>query len=225
MASTSSSKGGKSSGKRDAVKAKADAKPSKADAKPAKAEGSGKRPAVAKAPAPRRAEPAPKPIPKPQLKAKPVAPKPLPRIVEAAPMPVNGAACPFSKDELREWRDLLLERRTEIATDINHLEKDAMEAEDGHTTPNHIAERGSDAEMQDMSLGLAGEEQMVLWQIDRAIRKIDSGDPLPFGLCEHTKQPIPKTRLQLIPWTPLSIEGATYIEENGLTMEDVLVDG
>lgn len=137
----------------------------------------------------------------------------------------GNLSSPFGKQELAEWRQVLLEHRSEISQDINHLEQGAMEAEDGHTTPNHIAERGSDAEMQDMSLGLAGEEQIVLWQIDRALRKIDSGSPAPFGLCEHTKQPIPKMRLQLIPWTPVTIEGMNYVEENGLTLEDVLVDG
>lgn len=148
------------------------------------------------------------------------------RTVEPAALPTGSAASsPFGKDELGQWRHTLLQHRAEISQDISHLEQDAMEAEDGHTTPNHLAERGSDAEMQDMSLGLAGEEQAVLWQIDRALRKIDTGHPLPFGLCEHSKQPIPKTRLQLIPWTPVSIEGMNYVEENGLALEDVLVDG
>lgn len=147
------------------------------------------------------------------------------RIAAPVSAPASALVCPFGKQELNEWRQMLLEHRAEISQDISHLEQGAMEAEDGHTTPNHIAERGSDAEMQDMSLGLAGEEQIVLWQIDRALRKIDSANPVPFGLCEHTKQPIPKTRLQLIPWTPVSIEGMNYVEENGLTLEDVLVDG
>jgi DnaK suppressor protein len=131
---------------------------------------------------------------------------------------------PFPTSELNKWRQTLLARRAEISGDIAGLVKDAMEAEDGHTTPNHIAERGSDADLQDMSLGVAGDEKDVLWQIDRALRKISEGRPLPYGLCEYTKQPIPKTRLLLIPWTPLSIEGASHMEEEGLTIEDVLVD-
>lgn len=132
---------------------------------------------------------------------------------------------PFTAEELAEWRRLLLKHRQEISTDIAHLERDAIEAENGHIAPNHMAERGSDAEIQDLSLGIAGDEHAVLWQIDRALRKIDTGQPLPFGLCEYTKQPIPKARLQLIPWTPLSIEGMQYVEENGLTVQDVLIDG
>lgn len=148
------------------------------------------------------------------------------RVSEASPMPAaSKLASPFGTAELNEWRKILLDHRAEISSDIQHLEQGAMEAEDGHTTPNHIAERGSDAEMQDMSLGLAGEEQVVLWQIDRALRKIDQKLPLPFGLCEHTKNPIPKTRLQLIPWTPVSIEGMNYVEEHGVSIEDILLDG
>jgi RNA polymerase-binding transcription factor DksA len=131
---------------------------------------------------------------------------------------------PFSSDDLAKWRQLLLSRRAEISNDIDGLVKDAMEAEDGHTTPNHIAERGSDADLQDMSLGVAGEEKEVLWQIDRALRKIQLSHPLPYGLCEYTKVAIPRTRLQRIPWTPLSIEGATHMEQNNLTIEDVLHD-
>lgn len=143
----------------------------------------------------------------------------------SATAPVAAAVgAVFPAEELGKWRDLLQQRRREIAGDIGSLEKDAMEAEDGHTTPNHIAERGSDAELQDVSLNIAGDEKALIWQIDRALRKIDTSKPLPFGLCEHTRQPIQKNRLQLLPWTPLSIEGATYMETNGFTLQDMLLD-
>jgi RNA polymerase-binding transcription factor DksA len=143
--------------------------------------------------------------------------------IKEAPVQVKYK-CPFPSDELAKWRELLLFKRHEISDDIAGLVKDAMEAEDGHTTPNHIAERGSDADLQDLSLGVAGEEKDVVWQIDRALRKIEAAKPLPFGLCEFTKEMIPRTRLQLIPWTPLSIEGATHMEKSNLELEDLLVD-
>jgi RNA polymerase-binding transcription factor DksA len=148
--------------------------------------------------------------------AKPVAPKPV--------VPQVIYKCPFPADELVKWRQILLAKRHEVTDDIAGLVKDAMDAEDGHTTPNHIAERGSDADLQDLSLGVAGEEKDVVWQIDRALRKIDANRPIPFGLCEHTKEAIPRTRLQLIPWTPLSIEGATHMEQQSLTLEDLLIE-
>jgi RNA polymerase-binding transcription factor DksA len=139
-------------------------------------------------------------------------------------VPVITYKCPFPPDELAKWRQILLTRRHEITNDIAGLVKDAIDAEDGHTTPNHLAERGSDADLQDLSLGVAGDEKDIVWQIDRALRKIESSRPLPFGLCEYNKTPIPRTRLQLIPFAPLSIEGATYMEQNSLMMEDMLVE-
>ena len=150
------------------------------------------------------------------------ASKPVAKVVAVKAKEVFKA--PFAADELSKWKQILLSRRAEITDDIAGLVKDAMEAEDGHTTPNHIAERGSDADLQDLSLGVAGEEKDVVWQIDRALRKIDISHPMPYGLCEYTKEPIPRTRLQLIPWTPLSIEGATHLEKNNLTVEDLLAD-
>jgi RNA polymerase-binding transcription factor DksA len=135
-----------------------------------------------------------------------------------------GFTSPFTAEELSKWRSRLMAQRYQVSNDIADLEKDAMEAEDGHTTPLHAAERGSDADLQDVSLALAGQEKDLLWQIDRALRKIDVGRPIPYGLCEHTREPINKNRLEAIPWTPLSIEGATHMEENQMSIEDLLLD-
>lgn len=132
---------------------------------------------------------------------------------------------PFNAEELKKWRRILSKRRAEVLGDIGALEAEAMDMEDGHIAPTHQADRGSDADLQDTSLRMAENEKVLLWQIDRALGKIDTGEPVPFGLCEHTRKPIPKTRLNLIPWTPLSIEGATYMEDEGLDLQDMLVDG
>lgn len=156
---------------------------------------------------------------------KAIAAKAAPVVAKVAPpAPVVTYKCPFPPDELMKWRQILLARRHEITNDIAGLVKDAIDAEDGHTTPNHLAERGSDADLQDLSLGVAGDEKDIVWQIDRALRKIDANRPLPFGLCEYNKTPIPRTRLQLIPFAPLSIEGATHMEQNSLMMEDLLIE-
>lgn len=162
--------------------------------------------------------------PKAAAKAKPERverPSKIPVVNRAE---LSGLTSPFDRHQIKEWRSILIEKRNEITSDIAGLVKDAMDAEDGHTTPNHIAERGSDADLQEFSLGMAGEEKVELWLIDRALRKIDELKPTPFGLCEYTKKSIPKSRLELLPWAPLSIEGAQYMEDNRLTLEDMLID-
>lgn len=131
---------------------------------------------------------------------------------------------PFTAAELKKWRELLVQKRSEITTDIKDLVAGAMDVEDGHTAPTHQADRGSEVDFQEMSLSLVGNEEEILWQIERAVRKIDTGEPLPFGLCEHNQAAIPKTRLRLLPWTPISIEGANYMEENGYSLQDVVIE-
>ena len=132
--------------------------------------------------------------------------------------------CPYSKSELKEWRDMLKQRYSEVSGDIKDLIHDAMDSEDGHTLPTHQADRGSDVDLQDLSLGMLDDEETLLWQIERALHKIDTGSPIAFGLCEHSYDPIPEGRLRLLPWTPLSIEGAGYMEEHGLTLHDMIID-
>lgn len=142
-----------------------------------------------------------------------------------APSPSSTPKCPFKKEELKKWRTILANKRREILEDIGSLEKSAMDVDDAHIAPTHQADRGSDADYQDTNLRLAENERILLWQINRALAKIDRADPVPFGLCEHTLKPIPKNRLNLLPWTPLSIEGAEYMEEENLQLQDMLIDG
>ncbi len=184
---------------------------------------------------PAPAKVAPVPASAPAKSARPVPPAPAPRQTaraaaksasrtrDEAPM-APPAACPFTPAEIKEWREILIKARAQYSDDIQGLQHDAMDSEGGHTTPIHSAERGSDADAQDVALNIAGDEKLTLWLIDRALRKIDEGKPIPFGLCEHTRQAISRNRLQLMPWTPLSIEGAQYCEDAGMAPDDVLID-
>ena len=52
--------------------------------------------------------------------------------------------------------------------------------------------------------------KILLTEIEIALSRIQSGG---FGLCEETYEPIETQRLQAIPWTRLSIEGAEIREE------------
>jgi RNA polymerase-binding transcription factor DksA len=213
------------------------AKPVVEKAKPAAAVPVKAKPVAAKPAAAPAAKPAAKPVP---AKAAPVPVRPAPvipaprpaaraaaksasRTRDEAPM-APPAACPFTPAELKEWRDILLKARAQYSDDIQGLQHDAMDSEGGHTTPIHSAERGSDADAQDVALNIAGDEKNTLWLIDRALRKIDEGKPIPFGVCEHTRQAISRNRLQLMPWTPLSIEGAQYCEDAGVAPDEVLID-
>ncbi len=158
--------------------------------------------------------------------AKPKIKKPIvveEEIEEDKPIKVDKPS-PYSKAELAEWRSLLKQRFAEVSGDIQDLIHDAMDSEDGHTMPTHQADRGSDVDLQDLSLGMLDDEETLLWQIERALHKIDTGSPIAFGLCEHNHEPIQISRLKLLPWTPLSIKGAAYMEDHGYTLHDMIID-
>jgi RNA polymerase-binding transcription factor DksA len=72
---------------------------------------------------------------------------------------------------------------------------------------------------------LADDRERVLRLIDRALAKLDGRLDLPYGVCEITREPIAPERLELMPWTPVSIAGATELEERFLTIDDLLTDG
>ncbi|WP_024621879.1 TraR/DksA family transcriptional regulator [Metaclostridioides mangenotii] len=65
---------------------------------------------------------------------------------------------------------------------------------------NHIGDIGTDVFMQDMQNSLITHEEGRLYQVDKALDRIDEGT---YGTCEECKSSIEKDRLDIIPETNL----------------------
>jgi RNA polymerase-binding protein DksA len=140
-----------------------------------------------------------------------------------AAMPVPAAAAsannavvpksPLSKKDLQEFIRLLLQKRTELVGDVNHLRSEALhEGEEGAVTstlPIHMADISSDRWEQEFTLGLMESEQKLLREIDAALARVSNGT---FGICEATHKPISKMRLRAKPWARFCIEYARQQE-------------
>ncbi|HED52963.1 MAG TPA: TraR/DksA family transcriptional regulator [Phycisphaerales bacterium] len=74
-----------------------------------------------------------------------------------------------------------------------------------------VAEQGSDAYDQSLSIGLAEVDRKLIQEIDDAIERINAGT---FGICEHTLEPIDLKRLEELPWTRYSIKAAQELERS-----------
>jgi len=129
---------------------------------------------------------------------------------------------PVTPSDLPYWRARLITEQRRMVGDLVTQAHETMPSEHISISSNHLAEVASDVQEQDVSDASAIEEGALLRLIERAVAKIDSGRPLPFGICEWTKAPIARERLELIPWTPLSAEGAEYMERQGLRIDDML---
>jgi len=121
------------------------------------------------------------------------------------------AKSPFKKPELDKFRALLLAKAAELIGDVSGLEEGALRGQSGGLShiPQHMAEFGSEAYEQTLSLDLAAADRRLLKEIDDALGRIAAGT---FGICEKTGKPIGKARLNELPWARYSIEAARDLE-------------
>ena len=133
------------------------------------------------------------------------------------------AKCPLSKSELREYKQLLLDKRRSLIGDMNGMAKEALRSnrQDGSgdlsKIPTHDADVGTDNYEQEFTLGLLESERVLLAEINDALRRIDSGT---YGICLGTGKPIRKERLRARPWAKYSIEYARMLEKGLVSPPD-----
>ena len=128
---------------------------------------------------------------------------------EAAPRPELKSH--LGKKELEHFRNLLIRKRAELVGDVSTMEKEALRGETGSLSnvPSHMAEQGSDASEQSLSLDLAAADRKLIREIDDALNRIADGT---YGVCELTGKPIKNERLEELPWARHSIEAARELE-------------
>jgi DnaK suppressor protein len=117
----------------------------------------------------------------------------------------------LDKKQLARFEEILKRKRAELAGDVNTLETEALKSQSGSLShlPQHMAEQGSDAYGQSLSLDLAAADRRLIKEIDDALGRIKAGT---YGICELTGKPIKAERLEELPWARYSIEAARELE-------------
>ena len=119
--------------------------------------------------------------------------------------------------ECEPFRRLLLEKRAQLAGDVNTLQNEALSRNrqdasgDLSNMPIHMADLGTDNYEQEFTLGLIEGERKVLQEIDEALDRIKRGT---YGVCVATGGPIGKARLKAKPWAKYCYE-YTLAQERG----------
>lgn len=207
----------------------------------AKAAAPTKKPA-AKAPAPAKAaKPAPAPAP---VKAAAPAKTPAKASAKAAPAPlvpkgrtsVSTAGTPRSRagreEEgitieiakgpvkmtpfLKKQKQRLVELRDAYLNSIEGVASETIRNENGDSSAfgMHQADAGSDAYDRDFALSLLGKEQDALYEINEALKRIETGT---YGLCEGTGTKIPEERLEAMPFARYSVSYQEKIERSQMS--------
>src|SRR5690348_12121120 len=104
------------------------------------------------------------------------------------------------KDKLLQLRDAMVDSMAGVAQDTLRSRAEGSEAS---AFGMHQADAGSDAYDRDFALSLLSQEQDALYEIDQALKRIELGS---YGICEMSGKPIPRARLEAIPFARFTVE-------------------
>ena len=131
---------------------------------------------------------------------------------KAAPAHADGPVSPGSNGThsaafVQKQRQRLLDLRDELADVVSDMARDtirkAPEGSEASGSGEHQGDAGSDAYDRDFALSVLAKEQDALYEIEQALRRIQSGA---YGICEMSARKIPSARLEAIPFARLTVE-------------------
>jgi DnaK suppressor protein len=111
------------------------------------------------------------------------------------------------RERLLALKDTLLDSMSGVARDSLRSRADGSEAS---AFGMHQADAGSDAYDRDFALSLLSQEQDSLYEIDEALKRIETGS---YGVCEMSGKPIPHARLEALPFTRYTVQCQAELEK------------
>jgi len=112
------------------------------------------------------------------------------------------------KEQLQVFREALLELRVKLASNVNHIQNEALRTGGNSTAElsdlplEHLADRGSDNFVRDLMISIMQSSEAELCDIDAALEKIEAGT---FGVCEGCNKKIKRKRLKALPFARLCV--------------------
>jgi DnaK suppressor protein len=154
-------------------------------------------------------------------KKKEVSKKPVVRtkphtVATAASILGRPVAQPKKNGEVKvrpEWAKFyqhLLELRDQLIRQMNGLAKESAQEMPGYSL--HMADSGTDNFDRDFALSLLSSDQDAIYEIEEALKRIEKNT---YGICELTGKPIPRSRLEAIPWTRFTVQAQAQLEREG----------
>ncbi len=114
------------------------------------------------------------------------------------------------KAEWAVFYNRLLELRDQLMRQMNGLAKESAQEMAGYSL--HMADSGTDNFDRDFALSLLSSDQDAIYEIEEALKRIEKNT---YGVCELTGKPIPKSRLEAIPWTRFTVQAQAQLEREG----------
>ncbi len=114
------------------------------------------------------------------------------------------------KAEWAKFYQRLVDLRDQLVRQMNGLAEESAQEMAGYSL--HMADSGTDNFDRDFALSLLSSDQDAIYEIEEALKRIEKNT---YGICELTGKPIPKTRLEAIPWTRFTVQAQAQLEREG----------
>ncbi len=114
------------------------------------------------------------------------------------------------RPEWAKYYARLMELRDQLTRQMDGLAQESAQEMSGYSL--HMADSGTDNFDRDFALSLLSSDQDAVYEIEEALKRIEKNT---YGICELTGKPIPKTRLDAIPWTRFTVQAQAQLEREG----------
>lgn len=116
----------------------------------------------------------------------------------------------LKKNEIKKYQEILLDMRNQILKTVKGTSDEVKEADKTKGYSQHQADEGTDDFVQNINLEVTNSGTTLLKQIDRALEKIEEGT---YGICDLSKEEIPRARLDAIPYATMTVEAQEKLEK------------
>lgn len=118
------------------------------------------------------------------------------------------------------YRRRLLQLKKQHGSTLSELEEEILTPAGGEMSggvsdvPLHPADLGTDTFEQELGIDLMVNEDQILREIEDALERLDRGT---FGRCENCHKPIPRERLEVLPYARYCIRCARKLQHERTT--------
>lgn len=137
--------------------------------------------------------------------------RPLAKAVKNTGAPQNWMPISKVKPEWQKFYQNLLDLHERLRGQMSGLAKESQAEMESYSL--HMGDSGTDNFDRDFALSLLSSDQDAVYEIEEALKRIEKGN---YGVCELTQKPIPKARLEAIPWTRFTVEAQAQLEKEGV---------
>jgi RNA polymerase-binding transcription factor DksA len=131
-------------------------------------------------------------------------------ILGLSPVASSASGPTEVRSEWQKYHRHLLDLRERLRRQMSGLAKESAEEMDSYSL--HMADSGTDNFDRDFALSLLSSDQDAVYEIEEALKRIQRGT---YGVCELTGKPIPRARLEAIPWARFTVEAQAQLEREG----------